>query len=185
MTTLFTESPGVMYVLTGMGITGILVVIYTQNRNPVIRIMIGVAAFITLLPVVTSWFIETDREQITRQIFRMANCVRQNDVDGLLRFVDPDSRDTLDKFSREMPGYNFSACNVTGFQKLEVDPVNANQAIARFSVFVNVSAPQIGHEGPAIRGVELRFRQQADGRWLVTGFRHFPTAFMQRLLDSR
>jgi hypothetical protein len=129
--------------------------------------------------------IETDNEQIKRRVYEMANCVRQNDVDGFLRYIDPAAPEVVARISREMPTYDFSICSVTGFQKVEIDPQDGSRAVARFNVFVNLSAPLINHTGPAVRGVQLNFRRSGDGPWKVDGFRHYPTESMQRVLDSR
>lgn len=183
----FTESPFWLF-LTGAFVTGVLAMVYTQFQDSKfagrLRMLIGVSAVLTILPLITSWLIETEREGLQRQIRQMANCVRQNDVDGLLRYVDPETGSAFEQIARELPAYDFSACNVTAFNNVEIEP-DSGRAEARFTVFVNVDAPAIGHQGGTLRVVKMGFQRRADGRWMVTSFRHFATELENKLLNSR
>jgi hypothetical protein len=174
MVTMLTESP-LFLVCIGFVVTASLVFFFFQSNEQRLLPFICVGALLTIVPIITSMLVETKNERIKRNIFQMANCVRQNDVAGLLRFVDPKAPEVSDTISREMPTMEFSACNVSGFQSVVFDPDDPDQVTIKFNVMVNVNAPKYNnHNGPALRGVELRFHRQANDSWLVNGYKHYP-----------
>lgn len=182
MATMLTESP-MFLVCIAFVVTACLVFFFFQSHEKRLIPFICVGAVLTVLPVVTAMLIETKNERIKRSVYQMANCVRQNDVAGLLRFVDPKAPEVSGQISREMPTLEFSACNVSGFQSVEFDPEDPDQVTIKFNVIVNVNTADspryMDHNGPALRGVELRFRKQANGSWLVNGYKHYPPPIMQ------
>ena len=179
--TWFTEAP-LFPVLIGLVLSGALAIAWSRTRDRRLLPWLIVAGLLTLLPLVTSMLVVTDREGLERQIRQMANCVRRNDVDGFLRYIDPQARSTFQRIEREMPTYEFSHCSVTAFHQVDI---SGDEAVARFTVFVNVNAPSHGHQGIAPRGVKLEFRRAESGRWLVTGFSHYSVQAVQRFLYGR
>ncbi len=179
MARMITESP-LFLVTVGFVVTSLLLFLWFQSNNKRLLPFIIGSALMTILPIITAMLIETKNERIRKNVFQMANCVRQNDLAGLLGFVDPEAGDVMMQIEREMPTYEFSACNVSGFQSIEFDPDNPDQVTIQFNVFVNVNAPRFNnHNGPAFRSVELKFHKQANDAWKVNGFRHFAPAILQ------
>ena len=179
MATMLTESP-MFLVCIAFVVTAFLVFLFFQTNEKRLVPFICAGALLTVLPIITAMLIETENERVKKYVFQMANCVRQNDVAGLLRFVDPKAPEVSGRISREMPTLEFSACNVSGFQSVEFDPDDPDQVTIKFNVIVNVNAPKYNnHNGPALRGVELRFHKQSNGSWLVNGYKHYPPPIMQ------
>lgn len=180
MGTMMTESPLVL-VSIGFAVTSCLLVFWFQTQAKWLVPFMIAGAVMTVLPIITATLIETKNEQIKRYVYQMANCVRQNDVAGLLRFVDPEARNVSMQIERVMKSYEFSACNVAGFQSVEFDPDDPDQVTMTFNVFINVNAQQSYYDGPELHGVELKFRRQANDNWLVNGFRHFEPTILQQV----
>ncbi len=167
-----TESPGL---LVAVGVVSMFLLIFTLFYAPSKRLapLFVIAGLLIVVPLVVDALVDTDGEQLKRIVRKMAQHVRQNDIDGLLRYVHPDAANCRSRIERDLPYCTFSACNVTGFQPIEFEDTDPPTAKLTLKVFVIVNAPQYNnHNGVAWRIVWLKFQHFGENGWLLTGFRH-------------
>ena len=175
MASMFTESPWLL-ILIGLLGAAFFLSRYIRDREPLMLVGLGGCLLFALIPFVISIMVETTGEQIRRTVREMAGRVSQNDMDGLLSYVDPSATEVIRKIKREMPNLDFTMCTVTGFESIEPHEHKQGEIEVHFDVFVNVSAPAFGHEGVAPRGVTLVFRRQPGTQnWKVIGYSHYPS----------
>jgi hypothetical protein len=117
----------------------------------------------------------TDREYLDHSIYQMADCVRRNDVQGLLQHVSSQHPATYRRVQTEMPDYVFQSCNVMEISRIDLQrDVKPAKARVDFAVFVNVDASaRYQYAGFVQRGVSLSFEKESDGVWRVVGFEHY------------
>lgn len=118
--------------------------------------------------------IETDQEKLRKAVYGLATEVRNNNVEGAIKYFDPKNQVVINRVRNEMPGYEFRVCNVLAIKEVEIRrTTKPKQAKVEFVVFFRVNAPSFGYDGPGRRQVVLRFEQDSNHDWKVVGYHHF------------
>ncbi len=147
-------------ILPGLGLMGVAFAVFFVQRTTV-----------------------TDKDRLRMIVYDLARQVATNNVEGIVRHVDPNDEITLRRIRTEMPSYTFRSCNVTSLKSVVFDnPSDPQEAIIEVHVFVNVNAPRYDYNGPVRRAVVLEFRKNQDGRWEIVGYRHFDPSHRQYTL---
>lgn len=157
--------------ICGAFVTIVAVVLWVQTGTRSAAVSAVVACLLTILLVLVSLRVETDREKLIRTINAVAEAVESNDLERVLRHVSPNATQGLRRARQELPQYTFREARMT---RLKSILVNRNStpptAIAEFSVIVDVGAGGSGTRIP--RFVKAYFIEDA-GRWLVRDYEHF------------
>ncbi len=166
-----TETP--LYpALFGAFLTICFGVMYAQSKDKRVLPFLFLALLTTIVPLVIDGLVMTDREKLINTISRLASAVSANDVEASADYTHPDFPTIRRRIENEMPTYEFAMCTITGFNKIEIDEADPEKAKVAFVVFVNVSAPKLGHKGVATRGVSLDM-QLYNGEWKITNYQHY------------
>lgn len=167
----FTESP-MHSIMIGILLTSAFLLTWFISKR---RLFLGFAAlaFASMIgAVVTGQMIVTDREQLKQNIFELAAAVQSNDVPGVLRFVSPDKRNTIQRVKTEMPDYDFRKCRVIGFNEVKFPENSTTRATIDFIVGFDVDATRrFDYNGSGTRRVTLTFEKQGES-WLITDYQH-------------
>ncbi|MCH2182906.1 MAG: hypothetical protein MK108_12955 [Mariniblastus sp.] len=139
------------------------------------KLFIGFAALALVAMVgaiVAEQMIVTDREQLRQDVFDLAAAVQSNDVQGVVRFVSPQSPHTIRRVQAEMPDYDFRKCRVIGFNTIELPEGSTTRATVDFVVGFDVDATRtLDYNGSGTRRVTLTFEKQGDS-WKITNYQH-------------
>ncbi len=139
--------------------------------------LLGLAGFfflITLGLVVYERIVKTDSEQIIDAIYKIAESVEHNDVQGSIAQLGKSNALTKKRIEREMPLYKFSSCRIASHEMPIIETnVNPPRATIRFKVSVVVDAPTYNYKGFAIRGVTLTYEKEPDGIWRIVDYSHY------------
>jgi hypothetical protein len=129
-------------------------------------------AILTVILLIISLRVHTDREQIVDVLDQVAAAVQQNDVPKVLSYIHPSAMPSVVRAKEELSRFKFTEARVTGIKSIQVDRrTNPPSAIAEFNVAVSVTAPS-GQPFHIRRFVRCYFFFQ-DGRWLVNDYQHF------------
>ena len=171
-----TEHPG-LFSATGFFFLVCLIGLFAYSRSKHLLPLMAAALALVIIPLVIDRLVETDQEQLKRRIYEMARCVSYNDVNGLLKYVDPKAVYTISQIESEMPTFEFSSCNVMKFNNIFIAE-DQSEAQVTFLVLVNVHAPNYqNHHGLANRLVRLDFKRDDNEQWKVTKLDHDPPGF--------
>jgi hypothetical protein len=169
----FAQTPW-MLVLTSGFVACVMIAFWVQSRHRICLYLAIVGILLTLIPLMVASMLTSPNERVATIVREMCDCVRHNDTNRLLNFVESDENGIRRRIERELPGYRFSACNVAGGLRVEEDPGQPDYRLVGFGVYVMVDAPSYNHNGPAMRNVKLGFRRQPDDSWKVYSFSHGP-----------
>ena len=157
--------------ICGTFVAIIAAVLWMQTGARSAAVTAAVSCVLTILLVLVSLRVETDREKVIATINQVANAVESNDLERVLSHISPNAAQGLMRAEQELPLYNFREARMT---RLKSVLVNRNStpptAMAEFSVIVDVEAN--GHQARIPRFVKVYFIDD-DGRWLVRDYEHF------------
>lgn len=157
--------------ICGAFVTIVALVLWMQTRARSAAVTAFVACLLTILLVLVSQRVETDREKLIRTIHEVADAVESNDLERVLRHVAPNAQQGLTRARQELPQYTFREARMTRLKSLLVNRSSTPPtAVAEFSVIVDVGAGGSGTRIP--RFVKAYFVEDA-GRWLVRDYEHF------------
>ncbi|MFN3192876.1 MAG: hypothetical protein ACE361_20370 [Aureliella sp.] len=177
MRELIFESPW-MVGIGGVSLVLLAGVIWTQvNDRPVQRaalISMLASLVMTIVLVLTSLFVETDREAIRADLHELARLLQANDREAIYRHIHPNASEGVQRARAELPRYTFSEARVTRIKSIQI---NGEQkpptALAEFNVVVEASASM--GSGRVPRFVHVYFMKDGDN-WLVHDYEHFDVA---------
>ena len=172
MTTLL-ESP-ITIALMGLVVSAVLAGGWLKTADRRLAIGFGLSILVTIGLLVLERMVVTDREQVTRVIYSVAQEVRAGNYEAAVEHMAPDAASEKQKALGELR--HFTVSDVTIKQPIEID-LNSKKAptsaTARFNVVVTG-----GDSGGVIsdqrvpRFLEVKFIKQ-DGRWWVDSYEHF------------
>jgi len=173
MQELLLESP-ILLGLIGLVIVGSAVFIWTQTSEKVAIYVAAVSIVVTILLVLISTQIVTDRERIQTILDEVAGALPANDQETILGYIHPSATELLARVKTELPRYEFRRAKVTSIKSITVNTTTTPQtAIAEFNVVVQVG---IGNESIRVpRFIKVYFMQR-DGNWLVRDYEQFSFA---------
>jgi hypothetical protein len=175
MAELFLESP----VSVGFfGVVLVLIAFFVWMNTGSKPALYGavVLALLTILSVIFSINIRTDREQVEVVLTEVAQGVERNDLQRVLNYIHPNAVDGLLRAKSELPNYKFTEARITGVKSIIVDKrTTPRSAVAEFHVAVSLSGN--GNQVNGVRRFVRCYFLHSDGRWLVHDYEHFePTA---------
>ena len=171
--------------VVGAVLSGLLA--YTGIQLAEKRVLIGAGAlcFLTVVLVVISQWIETDREQLRRTMNEIAVAVQQNDHDRFFTYFHPNASSGVQHAMSEVPRYTFHQASVTSIRNIVVnDRTQPPTAITEFIAAFKVSSdnPQsYGAEFNSRRFVKVYWMKQGE-KWQVLDYEH--ADFMQGFTSS-
>ena len=170
---LIAEEPLIVSLMLGAMGFGLLYGWIRSGNKP---IAVAGLVFVALIPL--AWFIanqvETDREQIQRLLYTLADAVERNDHDSAVTVIaDPE----LESRARlELQNWNFELAKVTQINKIRViGDTYPPQADIEMMVKVKVS----GRGSNAVQNAQiprkllLTMEKEGD-EWLITEYQHLP-----------
>ena len=164
------EDPTTLLV-AGLLIEALLVVALVKTGRAILVLaMVGVLAIMGL-GLLVERLVVTDREQIEATLDGVASALEANDVEGVLRYIDPAASGMRANVRAALAGVHVTDARV---YDLEVDvnhhakPPTA-QADFTGRVKGNYRGESADGEGMVLRKFTVDFRQQ-DGRWLMTAY---------------
>jgi len=124
--------------IAGAILTIIFIAFWVHSReNAMLKIAIGVAV-ITAAIVTCEQMVVTQREEVTDQIYALADSVQRNDFDATMGFFSDDHAETRQRADAEMPRYDFQNCRVSGFFNFNLLQSKPPTAEVLFNVSVTV-----------------------------------------------
>ena len=170
MEAFFFESP-LWLGICGTFVTILAAVLWMQTGVRSAAVTAAVACLLTIVLVLVSLRVETDREKVIATINQVAAAVQANDLPGVLSYISPNAVQGLKRAEQELPQYTFREARMT---RLRSVLVNRNStppsAVAEFSVIVGVQGH--GHQTRVPRFVKAYFVRDGE-RWLVRDYEHF------------
>jgi hypothetical protein len=170
----FTESaivPLIFGSLIGLAFLGLAV---SFRDRVMLYVAIAIAVF-TAGTVITEQLIVTDREAVTEVVYSIADQVRLNDVDGVLKFVSDRREDTQKSIRAEMPRYRFNSVRITGVVDFQVETGKPKTAKIDFGVWAGGTSGRYGQFTVRRRAI-LTLQKEEDGQWRVIDYEHFEPA---------
>lgn len=172
--TMFTENP-MSSIIAGLFFTGAFAAFGFMLQKRSLYVLSGLAFAVMIGLVYLERSIVTDNEQLRSNLYRLADMVSKNDLAGAKRYFSAKMTATVNRMETEMPEYKFRACRITGIRPFVFDSeTQPTKATVDFTVFVNVDASiRFSYDGPAQRGVVLKFEKEADGQWRIVDYNHY------------
>ena len=148
---------------------------WLQTGRRVLVLAAALPILLALALLIVQQLVVTDREQVEATLHEIAGHVRRNDLDAVLRHVDPQSPRVADQARSEFPRYEFD--EVTIKRNLEVTVDRRQQppkAVAEFNVTVLVSEKAGAFQKQRVPRFAVVTFLLRDGKWRVSDYRHFP-----------
>lgn len=167
-----TESP-VHSIMIGILLTSFFTLMWFISRRRLFLGFSGLAFATMVTAVVAGQLIVTEREQLKRDVFQLAQAVQSNNLNGVVSFVSPDAPNTIRRIQYEMPNYVFRKCRIIGFNYVDVpEEGRPRRASVNFVVGFDVDATRTyDYNGSGTRRVTLTFEKQGDS-WKITDYHH-------------
>lgn len=128
-------------------------------------------------------WIVTDEEAIVEAMQRVASAVSSNDLEASIACVSPEATECRESVRSEMPGYDFQYCVIRSIEPIEIDyGAEKPTAVVEFRVLADVRAPQYNYGGRVLRVVQLTYKQEASGEWLIHDYAHWEPPELQQFL---
>ena len=149
---------------------------FVTRQNKLLLATLAIASLMILLVYVEHQLI-TDKEYLWNAVYLMAECVEENDAEGVIRFVRPDNEVFKDRIRRNMKQYEFKACTVIGFSKTELAPNENSPQTADIGFAVWATGTIAGrpetfqHVNVAVR---LEFKK-SNGNWYIEAYGYRPS----------
>ena len=151
------------------------------GRKPLVYALALVVS-LTCALVLLERAVETDREQIEATLEQISRDVERNDLDAVLRYLDPTATEIRRRAAAEFARFEFQRVSIK--QNLEIS-IQADQqpaaATATFNVVVVLSERSGLHRERSGMREEIRAPQfimlnlrKEEGTWQVTDFDHQP-----------
>ena len=153
------ENPMPVVYLSAVAAAVLLVALVKTGRAKLIWAIAGVLV-VTVIVVLVSWLVETDREKIAAVLAGGAKAVESNNLEAFLEYVVPDSA-VARRAKAQLPRLRFSKVTILDEPKIETQ---GNQAKAAFNVIVVVNGLRGG------RFITVFFRRFGE-KWLATDVR--------------
>ena len=134
--------------------------------------LIGVIV-VTGLLLVVEHYVETDAERIEATLYKIADRVEANDLDGTLRYVATNATAVRDQARAEFPRYHFKRVSIKRNLEVKVDRSKVPpRAVATFNVVVELTEGTMNAPYRIPRFVEVTFVEE-NGQWRVLSYRHW------------
>jgi hypothetical protein len=129
-----------------------------------------------LILVIVERMMISDREAIEATLQQVARDLETNQRDAVYAVIHPSKPELLAQAKAELPGYTFTECRITKFQRMEIASQSTPKtAVVGFNVIVqgNFKHGADYFSGMTIaRYVTLYLEQDTDGKWKVVDYTH-------------
>ncbi len=171
MTSWLTENSTVP-MIAGAILTLIFIAFWVHSREKaMLKVAIGVAV-ITAAIVTCEQMVVTQREEVTDQIYALANSVQRNDFDATMEFFSVDHAETRRRAEAEMPRYDFQNCRVSAIFKFNLLKANPPTAEVLFNASVTVRVDNGAEPLWGQRRIKLTLEKNKEGVWKIIAYSH-------------
>ena len=161
----FTESAffpsciGILLTITFVG--------FAMASGEMLMMKIGLGiALLTALLITTEILIVTDREQVENSLYDMAGSMRENDFDGVYKYLD--SPELVSRAKAHLRDATCHSCNITAINEVSVDD-DGTSATADFAAYARASNTRHPSPIPVQQRIKLFFKKRGDD-WKVSDF---------------
>ncbi|MEZ6137905.1 MAG: hypothetical protein R3C53_23705 [Pirellulaceae bacterium] len=128
-------------------------------------------AAVTIVMLIVSLQVVTDRERIEKILADVAAAVQANDHEKCYSYIHPSAVEAMQRAKSELPRYVFSEARITNVRDIAVNSgTKPPTALAEFTVVVNLQFQ--GQRIKVPRLIKAYFMKHED-RWLVRDYEHF------------
>ena len=170
LTESITESPGHLITI-GVLLTCFSTLLWFMTRKRIFAFLALLLAIGTISIIFIERAIITDREQLTIDIFDLAEYVANGDADGVASHVAPEKTNFVKRIRDEMSRINLSECRLTGFNEKTINGHPPDNAFFDFVVWASGSGH--GQSGTGAVRVALEFEKRGD-KWLIVAYDYVP-----------
>lgn len=158
--------------IAGAILTLIFIAFWVHSREKaMLKVAIGVAV-ITAAIVTCEQMVVTQREEVTDQIYALANSVQRNDFDATMEFFSVDHAETRRRAEAEMPRYDFQNCRVSAIFKFNLLKANPPTAEVLFNASVTVRVDNGAEPLWGQRRIKLTLEKNKEGVWKIIAYSH-------------
>lgn len=164
-----------------IGVVGLLItgmVGYTALQIGQSKLFYAALAILsgTFALVLTSIWIETDREQIRRSMNEIAEALHQNDHPKVFSFLHPNASEGIQRAKAEVPSYTFHRAKVMDVREILINnrtnpPTAISDFVASFSVSSAGSRQVYDADVNVLRSIKIYWMKSGD-RWLIRDYQH-------------
>ena len=146
-----------------------------RSKQNLYRRLTVAALTITLIGVVFEQLYVTDREQLESAMYSLANGVRSNNAQHVIRHVSETRPDVIQRISDEMSHLRFDECSIISIDAIKINPRSRTQAAIEFQLFVNIDAREkYMCRAKGTRRVRFHFEKEPDLGWRLVGCVNLP-----------
>ena len=148
----------------GLALVVVLAAVWWPTRSRLVARALGAVVLLTAAVIGVSWFVVTDREQITALIERGRQAVLARDLPGVLSLIDLEAAALRREVSREFPRGRVEELAVTS-ERIVVQP-NRQPRTATVRLIVRLRGKLAGSEAP-LGLFPLALELRKSDNWLV------------------
>jgi hypothetical protein len=160
-----------IWMLGAVAMTMAFIVFFQVRSRGAMWGVVGVAAATAAL-LLFNWLVETPREEVERELYRLAATVEANDVPGALAFLSPslapNGKELRKDIEAMMPQVKIDRARVIGTPEIEMRE-DAKRAIVKCRGIIVAISRRDGMKGGAEDRVTMEWERSGD-RWLVRDF---------------
>ncbi|MFN7730478.1 MAG: hypothetical protein ACK5OB_01150 [Pirellula sp.] len=156
-----------IWLVGGLGLfaVGLAVFAWIQTGHPwALRTAAGLGVLTVLLIAMNLW-VETEREELLRTLYGLADDLQANRTDRVLAQIHPEASPQLNHYRDRLREVRFHYAKIKKIHGVEIGPSRTPRtAVVRLNAMVE--GEQSGMRGTVPRWVRLRFEKE-NGKWLI------------------
>jgi hypothetical protein len=160
-----------IWMMGAVAMTMAFIVFFQVRSRGAMWGVVGVAATVAAL-LAFNWFVETPRESVERELYRLAAAVEANDVPGALAFLSqslaPNGKELRKDIESVMPQVKIDRARVMSAPEIEVSDDGKRATVKCRGIIVAIMRRD-GMKGAAEDRVTMEWERSGD-RWLVRDF---------------
>ena len=160
--------------ITGAILVIILLLMAFTGRDRLLALAAIVIGTLTVSIVVCEQIIVTDQEQITADLYLLADYVSNNDTDAILEHISQKQPETAANAIRDMDRVVFETCRLLGTNYFKGPDSGNMQAEIRFVVVATGMLKQGGYGGTGNFKITLKMEEESEGTWKILTYNHEP-----------
>lgn len=169
MTTLL-ESPAPAIAIGGfLAVCALVVFLSRRTLGPLVALALVLALTGGML--VVERVVLTDREEVEAAVAGVLAAVEANDVEGVVRWIDPQDEAIVRDARALMPIVNVERARAMGGVAVDVQPgASTAQAQSKFRAMFNGTSREGGAPIGYFDDVEISWERREGGGWLIIGY---------------
>lgn len=156
------------WIVGGLGVfaVGLAVFAWIQTGHSwALRTAVGLGVLTVLLVAMNLW-VETEREELLRTLYGLADDLQANRTDRVLAQIHPEASPQLSHYRDRLRDVRFHYARIKTIHGIEIGPSRTPRtAVVRLNAVVE--AEQSGLRGTVPRWVRLRFEKEKGKWWIV------------------